>query len=401
MPKFDVKAQLAKLQLGPRGRSLLWVALIFALGLWPFAALGSNVLAEPNAAECYLGIDPRDASRETWGAPSAKRPCEPTIETGEHAWRLVTTPDRQVASEFVRAVPPFLALLCAVVLVVDARLNRKDVYTAAEVERPFDMAVAQAAVTSIALAAIGGFANLFYRLDEATYWLYKTVLTVQIWWMRDVDAVERKMYIGFGVLGLAVLFGLIWFAYSVYYKGRFCDIYRRDPSGRLNGAFERVGRYIFHRNYVDASGKRMTRVFFKEGFRVMPLFRFEYVDIEAKDGNFKEPVRLGLSRLAIECGRLERTTSADVWRRVPNSEVKSARAFGNNFRDDLTYFDHARKIAIVQKGSLMNPDAARRKYATDSVVTIGDHRDFKLPPSVDEATVSVPVQGPVNGGRRA
>lgn len=369
-----------------------------ALGLWPFASLGASLLNDPNTAECLtqVGFDDNGELKETWAQPTSAEPCikRENQATGQQApeWRLATTRTNLIASRVLAWTAPTVATAAFFGAYVIARNGRKDIYDLVELETPFDPTPARVAIANLGLATVGGFAALIVHLDEAAYWFLRTTVGFQIWWNKGLDPFERKMYIGLGVLGLVIIASVIWFLYAVWYKGRYSDLYRRDPSGRLNGTPEPIGRYFFHRKYRTADGgAHRFRVFFKEGRRVFPLLRFEYVDVE------REPERIGLSRILIECGRLERATGADVWLRKPTKDAKPARRFGDDFRETLTEFDHERKISIVQKGSLMNPDAARRKYTTDSVITIHDHRDFKLPASAKPGTNGTTQHEPATG----
>jgi hypothetical protein len=198
----------------------------------------------------------------------------------------------------------------------------------------------------------------------------------QAYWSLATDAEKAtwKMI----ALTIILLFVLaVFLAHRFVWRAFFPDLKRLDPRRHPGGNSERIGRLYRIRPFLDGAVTRY-RHYYKHGNRWFPLFRFDYVDLDAP----ARPIMYGVS--LIECGRLERDSKGNRFKRAPNAQPFGASPLGTTFRASEVTEDHHRKETIVGSGASTNPEVMRKKarqepamnsFMEDRAVALGLAKD--------------------------
>jgi hypothetical protein len=166
------------------------------------------------------------------------------------------------------------------------------------------------------------------------------------------------------VIGLVAFFALLaWWIRKIYYRAVFNDLYRIDPDQHRGGRPERIGRLYGARPFLAEDGTTQYRLRYRHASRRLFPFGFDHIDVP------RPPTRTSPWTSLLECGRLERDSRPGDRRRVATHSPHPASPILRDFRDMDAEEDRRRKESIVVPGARMNPEVARRKYASEESVT--------------------------------
>lgn len=214
------------------------------------------------------------------------------------------------------------------------------------------------ATTLISIAAVWWGRNGSAFLAELAF----RMETIYIYWTLVASPLDRKVWMLIGgvliliaILATALLHRFVWRAF-------FPDFARLDPDAHEGGMPERQGRLYRIRAFLDVDEKTRYRHYYKHGGRWLPLFRFDYADLDKP----AEPFLFGLS--VARCGRLVRDANGPRFKRMAIEGPYGSHPLEDGFRRAEVEADHARKTSIVSQGPSMNPDVMRRKAASQPSV---------------------------------
>lgn len=232
-----------------------------------------------------------------------------------------------------------------------------------------------AAAALVALAATWWAQNGAAFMDELAFRLE----TIYVYWTLVATPLDRKVWtlilvalVLTVILSIALLHRFVW-------RALFPDFARLDPEAHAGGRPERLGRLYRVRKFQDDQTERVSfRHYYKHGDRWFPLFRFDYVDLDAP----AEPFLFGVS--VARCGRLERDPNAPRFKRVAARDPYGSHVLEDDFRRQEVYEDQRRKTNIVGPGPGTNPDVMRRKWQ-------GEH---SIMPNIRRRDLAIPAEPP-------
>lgn len=241
----------------------------------------------------------------------------------------------------------------------------------------------------VALATLWWSRNGAQLMDDIAY----RIETVYLYWTLVASPLDRRVWAFIAItLAAGIVFVLV-LLHRFVWRAIFPDFARLDPRAHAGGRPERLGRLYRIRKFQDDQTERVWyRHFYKHGDRWFPLFRFDYVDLEAP----AEPFLYGVT--VARCGRLERDPNAPRFKRITAQGLYASHALEDEFRCHEVHEDQRRKTNIVGPGPGTNPYVMRRKWQGEhSIMPNIRRREFTRPalqPTSPEPIAPAPEETP-------
>lgn len=179
--------------------------------------------------------------------------------------------------------------------------------------------------------------------------------SLYLYWTLVATPLDRKVWLIIGAALLATIILVLFLVHRFVWRAFFPDLKRLDPRMHRGGRPEPLGRLYRAVPFRDGERTRY-RLYFKDGGRLFPLFRFDHVDLDA-------PPEAGLfGETIIRCGRLERDPRASRFKNVAVDQPFPTHPLEDDFRPAEVNEDQKRKVNIVGPGPGTNPDVMRRKW---------------------------------------
>lgn len=212
------------------------------------------------------------------------------------------------------------------------------------------------------LAAAGVWC--IYEGRAATDALLFKLETFTLWWGYVAEPRERVVLVVFLALVAVAAVLVWWLLHRVVWRTFFPNLVRLDAHGGAGGLAEPVGRLFAVRPFTEEAGA-WVRLYYKHGFRIMPPFAFDKLDLPAD----AKPEPFGLGTVAVRCGRIERDMARGRrYRRAAGGDYAAA-PLAATWREEQTREARARKVSIVLTGASMNPETTRRKFEREATIT--------------------------------
>lgn len=204
---------------------------------------------------------------------------------------------------------------------------------------------------------------------DATYRLEGFLL----WWNLILTEQDRQLILLLTGCLLVSLVVLAWFSHRFFWRALFPDLVRIDPVLHAGGRAEPIGRLYRARPFLDEDGRTRYRLGYKHGFRILPLFRLDVLDVD------EAPQPRAFAQKVIHCGWIARVPG-ERWRRVATNDPYGAQPVLSTFRVGEVRDDRERKVGIVLTGSPSNPQVAQKKFHSERATAAWQHAAYRITP---------------------
>lgn len=213
-------------------------------------------------------------------------------------------------------------------------------------------------------------------IDETIFHLE----TIHLYWNHVATPSERTAWTWLVIAMLLLTVLAVVLLHRFVWRALFPDLVRLDEHAHPGGHAERIGRLYRVRAFRDGDVVRY-RHSYKHGGRWLPLFRFDFVDLDSA----ARSTVFGVSM--IRCGRLDRDPKGNRFRRIPNADAFGAHALATSFREREVVEDQDRKSSIVMPGPGMNPEVMRKKWQAERLHTrwAAELEDDEIDTELEEA----------------